>query len=251
MYLESDSEIPRREIPPDQVEAELGRFNKALEEAAQDIQGLIERAKQEMSKEQEDILFAHLMMIEDVDFQDQVTARLRETRENIEWVLYDVSRAIMQKMLSSPDQYFRERATDIKDVSGRLMGKLLPVSRVTLAELDRDVIVVGQDLLPSEMLTMNRAHVKGLVMEMGGSTSHTAILARTFSIPAVLGLSFATTEIKAGDTLVLNAPSSGSQAGEVYINPNKKELEGWKKQRDDTILSLFRLRTVTAAVLTK
>ena len=221
LYLENTfPEIPRQSIQENQIENELNRFKIAVEEAAEETRNLLEKAKQEAYKEQEDILFAHLMMIEDVDFHDQVIVRLKETGENIEWVFYESSRVLMEKMLSSPDQYFRERAVDIKDVSSRIMNRLLNVNRASLADLDRDVILVAQDLLPSETLTMNRTHVKGIVMDMGGPTSHTAILARAFNIPAVLGLSIATTEISPGDTLVLDANS-----GEVIVNPDKKELE--------------------------
>ena len=102
----------------------------------------------------------------------------------------------------SPDPVFRERAADINDITNRVLGWLLSIKKVSLAELDSDVILVAHDLLPSEVLTMNRSHVKGIVMDMGGRTSHTSILARAFNIPAVLGLSSATAEISLGDTLV-------------------------------------------------
>ena len=208
------------------MEGELRRFGIACQEAAEDIRGLHERASREMSKEYADIFAAHLMMIEDVDFQDQIIERLKETKENIEWVVYDISRQMMQTMLSSSNASFRERAVDINDVSRRVLSKLIPVKRPSISELDRDVVLVVNDLLPSEVLTMNRERVKGIAMDMGGPTSHTAILARAFNIPAVLGLSSATTEISNGDTLVLDATG-----GDVYINPDKKELGKWERAR--------------------
>jgi phosphotransferase system enzyme I (PtsI) len=127
-------------------------------------------------------------------------------------------------MLSSPDPLFRERAVDINDVSRRILSRLLLVKRVSLADINKDVILVAHDLLPSEVLTMNREHIKGIVMDMGGNTSHTAILARAFNIPAALGLSSATSEINNGDTLILNA-----SVGEVFINPDEKDLDKWEK----------------------
>ena len=225
LYLEKDlPEIPRYSIRKNQIEAELKRFKSASEEAAADIRVLQTRAVLETSKEHAGIFTAHLMMLEDVDFQEQISSRIKETQENIEWVVYDTLQQLMQKMLSSPDAVFRERAVDISDISRRLIGRLLSISRVSLADLDRDVIIVAHDLLPSEVLTMNRTHVKGIVMDMGGSTSHTAILARAFNIPAVLGLSSATIEINNDDTLVLNAT-----VGEVYINPDQKGLGKWER----------------------
>jgi len=225
LYLEKDlPEISRYSIRKNQVEGELKRLKNACEEAAKEIKVLHERAILEMSKDQADIFTAHLMMLEDVEFMDQLSARIRETQENIEWVVYDTARQMMQKMLDSPDPVFRERAVDISDVSRRVLDRLLSIKKVSLAELDRDVVLVAHDLLPSEVLTMNREHVKGIVMDMGGATSHTAILARAFNIPAVLGLSTATGEISNGNTLVLNAT-----AGEVFINPEPKDLERWER----------------------
>jgi phosphotransferase system enzyme I (PtsI) len=225
LYMGTDlPEISRHIVPKNLREGELKRFGAAVEEAAEEIRALKKRAVGEKSRETADIMDAHLMMIEDVDFQDQISARLKESGENIEWVVYNTSRNLMQKMLSSPDPYFRERAADINDVSYRILSRLLSINKVSLADLDRDVILVAHDLLPSEALSMNRDHVKGIVMDMGGNTSHTAILARAFNIPAALGLSSATAEIKDGDTLVLNAA-----AGEVFINPEQKDLERWER----------------------
>lgn len=221
LYLEKTlPEILRYGIRETQIKKELKRFKTACEEAAADVRALHKRAAAEMGKDQADIFAAHLMMIEDVDFQDQISTKLRETRENIEWVVYDTARQMADKMLLSPDPAFRERATDINDVSNRILGRLLSINKASLAELDSDVILVAHDLLPSQVLTMDREHVKGIILEMGGLTSHTAILARAFNIPAMLGLSAATSEISGGDTLILNAT-----AGEVIINPNKKELD--------------------------
>ena len=225
LYLEKDfPDVARYSIRKSQTDSELKRFQDAVREAAEEIRALQERAVREMSKINADILTAHLLMIEDVDFQDQISRRLRETQENIEWVVYDTNRSVMQKMLASPDASFRERAADINDVSRRVLSKLIPINRISLADLDKDVILVAHDLLPSEVLTMNRKRVKGIVMDMGGSTSHTAILARAFEIPAVLGLSLATSEINNGDTLILNA-----SAGEVYVNPDQKIQDRWER----------------------
>jgi len=226
-FLHLDRELPeisRYNIRKNQIDSEIKRLKTAVQEAALEIKALHNRAVKEISKDHADIFAAHLMMIEDVDFQDQIIARLRETQENIEWIIYDTSRSLMQNMLSSPDPVFRERAVDINDISHRVLSRLLSIKKVSLAELQDNVILVAHDLLPSEVLIMNREHVKGIVMDMGGNTSHTAILARAFNIPAVLGLSSATVEILNGDTLILNAAH-----GEVFINPDQKDLEKWER----------------------
>ena len=225
--LHQEAEFPEihcRKIEKDQIENELKRYKLAVEEAITETKALYERAVNEMGKENSDIFAAHLMMLEDDDFQEQITGRLRETEENIEWVVYDTAQALIRTMESSPDTAFRERAADVNDVSRRVLSRLLSIERVSLSDLDYDAIVVARDLLPSETLTMNRRHVKGIVMDMGGPTSHVAILARSFNIPTVLGLTSATSEIKNGETLIVDA-----EAGEVYVAPNDKDLEKWQK----------------------
>jgi phosphotransferase system enzyme I (PtsI) len=217
-------EIPRISIPPDQAGEEIGRLDKAIRDAGAELTLIHERATQEMSKEQADIFAAHLLMLDDPIFRDELLARFRKISVNMEWVVLDAVREMMQKMMASPDSLFRERAVDINDVSKRLLYQLLSIRRASLAELEEDVIVAAHDLLPSDILTMNRRRVKGIVMDAGSRTSHTAILARAFNIPAVVGLGIGTKVIKDGDILVVNG-----RTGAVLVNPGKKDLADFKK----------------------
>jgi phosphotransferase system enzyme I (PtsI) len=248
LYLEEDfPEIPRYSIKKNQIETEWARLLKANGEAAEEIRALQERASREMSKEQADIFAAHLLMLEDVDFQDQIKERLKADLQNIEWVVWDISHELALKLMAAPDPLFRERAVDISDVSRRIIDKLLAITRFSLADLNQDVILVVHDLLPSNVLNMNKARVKGLVMDMGSRTSHTAILARAFNIPAVLGLSDITREIKDGDKLVVNGTT-----GDVIVNPdrsavvqNEGAISKFRKMSDD----LLALRDLPAETL--
>jgi phosphotransferase system enzyme I (PtsI) len=186
-------------------------------------------------------------MLEDVDFQEQIKDRLKESQQNIEWIIWELSREVSQKLMASPDPLFRERAVDISDVSRRVINKLLSVTRFSLADLKEDVILVVHDLLPSDALVMNKAHVKGLAMDVGSRTSHTAILARAFNIPAVLGLSVFSREVKRGEKLVLNGSS-----GIVVIEPDREFLlqqEGEEKQFRAQAVKLLGLRELPAETL--
>ncbi|GHV67952.1 phosphoenolpyruvate-protein phosphotransferase [Spirochaetia bacterium] len=238
LYLEDDfPEIPHYFIPKTMVETEWKRFEKAVGEATEEIRGLRDQAAKEATtaaaKEQAKILEAHMMMLEDPDFQDQLKARLSSSLQNIEWVVWDISRELTGKLLASPDPLFRERAADISDVSNRILAKLLSLKkRFSLADISEDVILVVHDLLPSDVLSLNRDHVKGLAMDMGGRTSHTAILARAFGIPAVLGLSSISREVENGEALVVDGDS-----GTVIIKPDKA---AW--QRYEESLSKFQKR---------
>jgi phosphotransferase system enzyme I (PtsI) len=225
LSLEDDfPELPRYAIGQDQIESEWRRFQDAIEEAAREVKALNDRAVREISKEQAAIFEAHLMMLEDPDFKDQIKDRLHKDLNNIEWVVRDISYELVQKLGASGDSYLRERASDIYDVSHRILTKLLSITKFSLADLSEDVILVVHDLLPSEVLAMNKERVKGLVMDMGSRTSHTAILARAFEIPAVLGLSSATWEINHGDTLIVNGDT-----GQILINPDEKDLNQYEQ----------------------
>jgi phosphotransferase system enzyme I (PtsI) len=225
LYLGEDSpDAPRYAIEKTQIDAEWKRFLEAVESAVREVKALHDRAMREMTKEQADIFAAHLMMLEDPDFQDQIKTRLTTKLENIEWSVREVSHELVKKLAASPDAYLRERAVDISDVSNRIINALLPVKRFSLASLDTDVILVVHDLVPSDVLTMNRIHVKGIVMDMGSRTSHTAILAEAFDIPAVLGLSTAAREIRNGDTLIVDGAS-----GVVLVNPPAEDLGRYRQ----------------------
>jgi phosphotransferase system enzyme I (PtsI) len=220
-------EIPHYGITRGDIPAEWERLQKAYAEAVKEVTVLYERASREMSREQADIFQAHLMMLEDEDFRDQIKDSLKKSLQNIEWVVWDICGEMSRKLMESPDPIFRERAVDIADVSRRLIKSLLFVdhSHSSLTELDEDVILVAHDLLPSETLTMNKSRVKGIALDEGSGTCHTAIIARTFNIPAVLGLSVISAEVKNDNILALNGST-----GKVIIDPNKRTL---KSQEDE------------------
>jgi phosphotransferase system enzyme I (PtsI) len=189
LHLENDfPEIKLSQLEKSEVEPELKRFNSALASAVEELQLLQKRADEEMGREQAAIFTAHLMMLEDPDFIDMITLKIEKKGANSEWAVWETRRELTEKMLAAGDAVLRERAADITDVSKRIVYELLSVKRISLADLTEDVILVAEDLLPSETLSMNKEHVKGIVTDMGSRTSHTAIIARAFNIPAVLGL---------------------------------------------------------------
>ncbi|MDR0290606.1 MAG: phosphoenolpyruvate--protein phosphotransferase [Treponema sp.] len=228
VYVEDEiSEIPHYSIKEGEIPAEWERLKSGISAAALEVMALYERAGRETSKEQAAIFQAHLFMLEDEDFHDQLKARLKESLSNAEWVIRDVSREIGGKLSLSPDPLFRERAIDIADVSRRLIKCLMGIAHgpSSLAELDKDVILVAHDLMPSDTLVMNKSRVKGIALDEGSKTCHTAILARAFNIPAVLGLSDISKKVQDGEMLALNG-----SAGTVIANPDKKTLDLQKKE---------------------
>jgi len=229
VYPDDDTlEIPRYGINETEIPAELERLQKARNEASLELKTLYERAETEMGKDQANIFMTHLIMLEDEDFFDQIKNSLTKNLYNIEWIFWDMSRELSQKLLQSPDPVFRERAVDITDISRRIINCLLGTTckRTILAELKEDVILIAHDLLPSEMLILNKSKVKGIALDMGSSTCHTAILSRAFQIPAVLGLSEISGEVKNGETVAINGSS-----GIVTVNPDKQTLERHENEK--------------------
>ncbi len=218
------SQIPRYSVPRDEIELEWSRFLEAVLAAEAEVLELLERANREMGEEQAKIFESHLMMLRDEDLKDQIQTKLNTSSQNIEWVLYDISRELTQKLSNSSDPYLQERVSDIFDVSRRVLHKLLFIKKVSLADLHEEVILVAHNLLPSDTLVMNKRFVKGIAMDMGGPTSHTAILARAFEIPAVLGLSTATVDIKNGDLVIVDG-----NAGHIICNPSPEVLERYQR----------------------
>lgn len=218
------SQIPRYFLSKDELDAEWNRFREAVIAAEVEVRELRDRAQREMGEDQAKIFEAHLLMLADEDLQEQIQHRLHASQFNIEWVLWEISRELTQKLSASTDPYLKERAVDIYDVSRRLLHQLLSIKKLSLSDIQEEVILVTHNLLPSDALTMNKRWVKGIVMDMGGNTSHTAILARAFEIPAVLGLSTATKEINDGELLIVDGT-----AGKVLVSPGVHMLERYKK----------------------
>ncbi|MDR0643800.1 MAG: phosphoenolpyruvate--protein phosphotransferase [Treponema sp.] len=216
-------DIPRFRIQEETVQAEWSRFCSAVETARVEL----EDARNDSLKENREILDAHLLMLEDPVFHKQVRSRLETELLNIECVVSDVSREITQKLITSPVEYFRERAVDIADVARRILHILLSLKKASLADLAEDVVVIARDILPSDMLAMNKERVKGIALDAGSKTSHTAILAKAFGIPAVMGLSRVTREAlnrqkaeKAGENSELVFVNG--ETGEVVFDLNEK-----------------------------
>jgi phosphotransferase system enzyme I (PtsI) len=218
-------EIPRYSIKKSQIDEEWQKFLKAVKSVAEKMRLHLVKIEREANKEQADILKTHLFMVEDVDLHEQIHAFLSSELQNVEWAVWAVSHEMVQKLLAASDAYLRERAVDISDTAHTILGKLLDVQQQSLEEFSEDVIVVAPDILPSQFLTIDKKHVRALLTDAGSRTSHIAILARSFELPAVMGLGTVTKLINNGDRLVVNGDS-----GAVFINPDLAELEKYEQQ---------------------
>lgn len=217
--------IPQRVIKESAIPKEITRFQDALTETRAEIQSIRDKISKELGKEHGEIFNAHLMVLEDRSIIEEVMERIKKEKHNTEFIFSQVLRRYVQSFLKIDDEYLRERVSDINDVGRRVMRHLVGDQRASLSELKEKVIVVAYDLAPSDTAVMHRKNVIGFATDIGGRTSHTAIMAKSLEIPAVVGLEHATRYIKMGDTIVVD----GIQ-GAVVINPGAEELQKYKKE---------------------
>ncbi|WP_020614328.1 phosphoenolpyruvate--protein phosphotransferase [Sediminispirochaeta bajacaliforniensis] len=225
LYVDDAGQIPKYTIPADQVDTELERFFVAAGKAAEEIRDLQAKASLTMRKEESKILDSHVLMLSDPEFTKRIEESIRSQLLNAEWVLYTTINQLVEPLENSADTYLRERTIDIRDVAKRVYNHLLYRDRINLSDLDQEVILVTHDLLPSDALAMNKQSVKGIAMDAGGKTSHTAILARSFEIPAVLGLSSISSSAATGDAIIIDGTS-----GTVLLKPDQKTLTTYEKR---------------------
>ena len=239
-------DVPRRAILAGEAPAEMERLRKAAEGAADELRALLADADRRLGAERADIFRAHLLMLEDGEFLAEIGAELRETLRNAEWVARDALERLRGKLLASPDPAFRERAADVADVADRLIERLLCARRdaAPFADLEEDAIVVARDLLPSDALLMDKSRVRGIALDEGGATSHTAILARALGIPVVAGLSGFSRTAPGGATIALDGT-----AGTVIVDPDERTIglhEGRGKKAGRRAAGLAELRGLPA-----
>ncbi len=224
---EEEPTIPRYSVNERELEGEWKRFMEAVDRARVEITGMRDRASREMGEQHGAIFDAHLLMLDDPEMLDAIEISLKESLINIEWVIHQYEQAVVRRLEQIDDPMLQERGADVHDIAHRILNHLMFKERFSLSDLDRDVVLVARNLLPSDMIAMNRERVKAIVMVAGGKTSHTAILARAFEIPAVLGLGAAAKPIRNGELLVVDGFS-----GKVTVEPDESSLEGSRRERE-------------------
>ena len=235
-------EIVKKEGDP---AAEVEKFNAALEKTKKDIEGVKERAAKRLSEEELAVFDAHLMMAGDPEFAGQIVAMIENDKVNAEYAADTVATQMITMFESMDNDYFRERAADIKDVTFRLKCNLLGLTIPDLTAISEDSIIVAYDLTPSDTAQLNE-YVKGFATSIGGKTSHSAIMANSLEIPAVVGCGDILSAVNQGDTLVLDAVE-----GTVIINPDEaviKEYEAKAKafaEEKEALKVLVNAKSVT------
>lgn len=208
------------------VEEEKARFTSALEKTVSDINLVKERASANLSEDELAIFDAHLMMAQDPEYASQIVDMIGEGN-SADYSCKTVSDNMIAMFESMDNDYFRERAADIKDVSYRLLCNILGLQIPDLTAINEEVIIVAHDLTPSDTASLNKTYTLGFCTAVGGRTSHSAIMARSLEIPAVVGTGNILESCSNGDMMILDAID-----GLAIINPDEEELVAYKAKRE-------------------
>ena len=219
IFREEELSVPSYALSAKDIPAEWDRFHEAVRQARIEVEGLRDKARLEAGDEQAAIFEAHLLMLSDPELSEGIKKRLGVAPRNIERIIVDFERDLVEKLGGIEDPYLQARTADVHDVARRILGHLNLHPRLSLADIDSDVVLVAHDLLPSDMLSLRRDKVKAIVAEAGGKTSHVAILARAFEIPAVLGVGSILAEIAEGEILAVDGTK-----GRVQAEPDEAAL---------------------------
>lgn len=227
-YSESHQYVPRYRIEDHSIDEELTRFHEAVKRAREEITSLQKQSKHEIGDLDTRLLDSHVLMLSDPDFTGRVEEAIRSQQYNVEWVLHTTTESVVAQLSRLEDDYLRERSVDIHDVGQRVLNHLLYRRRLSLSDLTDEVVLICHDLLPSDAIGMNKRKVRGIAMDAGGRTSHTAILARAFEIPAVLGLGTVVEHARTASEIIVDG-----NRGKVILDPDESTLSRYRDELSD------------------
>ena len=225
-----DVELNIKKRTIDNCETELELFNKALEHTKQKSKSMAETLRKRVGNKEAEILDGHVLLMSDPMLIAEVETGIRTQMLNSEYVLEDVCERFAAIFESMDNELMQQRATDMRDIKTRLQKAVLGLEDVDLSELEADSILIAKDLTPSMTAGLDPEKVAGIITQFGGTTSHSAILARALEIPAILSVAEILDKVSDEDLICMNGES-----GELYINPSQKIIEDFKKKQIEQI----------------
>ena len=249
-----DYSVEKRSI--NDVDAEIAKLEAALEKSRAELEAIKEKTLQELGEKKAEIFASHLLILDDPELIDPVKSKIADEKVNAEFALDETATTFIQMFENMKSAYLQERAADMRDVTKRVLGHLLGLKVANPAEIDEEVIVLAEDLTPSDTAQLNRKYVLGFATNIGGRTSHSAIMARSLEIPAVVGTKDILTQAKSGDLIIVDGLD-----GHVLVNPEDSvveeyrskqaayaaQVEEWRKLRDEPTVTVDGVHVELAA----
>lgn len=226
LFTKDHLKVEPRSIRDEDIHAEIERFKKALEETREDILKTRALAVKQTGDIVARIFDSHLLILEDVMLIDETLERLKQEKISADALIYDIMQRTYRSLKAQKGEYFSQRADDIQDVARRIIFNLQGLKDEFPYNLEKPVVVVAPNLTPSDIIHLDRRHVLGIATNLGGATSHTAILTRSIEVPAVTGLKNITDLISSGQTIVINGNS-----GKIVLHPSPAHLEEYRRKR--------------------
>ena len=224
-YVFVEPDLTVKEVKIEDVAAEIKRFEDAIEASKKELTIIKENALASLGADKAAVFEAHLLILDDPEFIGTVKTDIESKVINAEYAFKETSDMFISMFEAMDNEYMKERAADIRDVSKRILAHLLGVDLPNPSLIDEEVIVIAEDLTPSDTAQLNKKYVKGFATNIGGRTSHSAIMARSLEIPAVVGTSSITEDVKNGDILILDGLD-----GVVLVNPDEATTAEYKEK---------------------
>lgn len=225
-YLLTEPDLTFEKRTVEDPEGEITRFLDSFEKAKKEVQAIRDHVAKAVGEEEAQVFDAHVMVLSDPELMNSIKDNIQTNRVNAEQAVHDVTTMFIQMFEAMEDNpYMQERAADIRDVSERVMSHLLGVKIPTPSTIKEEVVIVARDLTPSDTAQLNRQYVKGFVTDIGGRTSHSAIMARSLEIPAVVGTQSVTTQVTDGDMVIIDGLD-----GNIIINPDGETLAKYQEK---------------------
>lgn len=247
LLLEDNIIINDKKISDEEITKEIERFKDGCKKSFQQLTAIQTKATKIFGVDQAEIFEAHMMLLEDEDFQQEITQHITQQLVTAEAAVYAVIESQAQELEKLDSTYLKERAIDTRDIGKRLLKNILGLEIIDLKTISEEVILVASDLTPSETAQLNIDKVLGFITDFGGKTSHTSIMARSLELPAIVGANNITQLVKNGDNLILDAISN-----KIYINPLVEEigrLQALKKKYISEKIALAKLKDIPAMTL--
>ena len=208
------------------VEVEVEKLNSAVDTSKKELSAVKEKVAKELGEEEAEIFGAHLLVLEDPEFIGEAENKIKNESLNAEYALNEVKDMFVSIFESMDNDYMRERAADVKDVTNRVLRHILGIKIIDLSNLSDEVVLIAHDLTPSDTATMDKKKVLGFLTNIGGRTSHTAIMSRTLEIPAIVGLGDVTDKVKDSDMIVFDGDK-----GIVIVSPEEDVVAEYQEKK--------------------
>ncbi|MDN5809612.1 MAG: phosphoenolpyruvate--protein phosphotransferase, partial [Staphylococcus equorum] len=209
------------------IDAEIAKFNDAIETSKVELTKIRNNAEKNLGADKAAIFDAHLLVLDDPELIQPIEDKIKNDQVNAPTALSEVTGQFITIFENMDNEYMKERAADIRDVSKRVLAHILGVELPNPSIIDESVVIIGNDLTPSDTAQLNKEFVQGFVTNIGGRTSHSAIMSRSLEIPAVVGTKSITKDVKQGDIIIVDGLT-----GEVIIDPTDDEVIAYENKRE-------------------